>query len=198
MLDTVPRPPESRPRRRPRLHLPPRTVRLGGLLLVLAVGCGIALRLRPGPIPESGAIPESRAAALAAPARATVASARSTTTASAVRPFTAAVGDTSGCQTLAAAAPQLLCPIPAGTVTFTQVTDVAARYRAAAGHRRRRRRTGRRRVRSRPRRRTGVVTPRRTGAGRGSLPLPGHGDARRDVVDRRRRRRARTRDTHRR
>ena len=59
--------------------------------------------------------------------------ARSTTTVAAVRPFTATVGDTTGCQTLAAAAPQLLCPIPNGTVTYMQVTDLASRYRAAAG-----------------------------------------------------------------
>ncbi len=129
MLDSVPRPPASRPRRPPRLRLllplPARTVRLGSLLLVLAVGCGIALRLGPGSASESGAT------ATPGPRR-SVATPRPSTTVPAVRPFTAAVGGTTGCQSLAAAAPQLLCPIPSGTVTYTQVTDVAARYRAIA------------------------------------------------------------------
>ena len=190
MLDAVPRPPESRPRRRPRLHLPARTVLLGGLLLVLAVGCAVALRVRPG----SGSASGTGGRRGHRPRRAPV-TARSTTTAPAVRPFTATVGDTTGCQTLAAAAPQLLCPIPDGTVTYTQVTDLASRYRSGRGHRRPRGRTGRCRVRSRPRRRAGMVAPRHAGAGRGPLPLPGRPDPRRDVVDGRRCRRARGRDT---
>jgi hypothetical protein len=97
MLDSIPRPPDSRPRRRARIQLPARTVLLGGLLLVLAVGCAIALRVRPG----SGSVAGTGVVAPAPqPAE------RSTTT-SAVRRFTAAVGDSTGCQMLAAAAPQL-------------------------------------------------------------------------------------------
>jgi hypothetical protein len=127
MLDAVPRPPESRPRRRLRVHLPARTVLLGGLLLILAVGCAVAFRVRPGAGSASGS-----AAVASPPGRAPV-TAQSTTTVSGVRPFTATVGDTTGCQPLAAVAPQLLCPIPDGTVTYMQVTDLASRYRAAAG-----------------------------------------------------------------
>jgi hypothetical protein len=128
MFATVPRPSEGHPRRRPRCRprrvVPARAVLLGGLLLVLAMGCGVAFRLRPHSVGES-AVPSARAVARA--------SARPTTTTAAVRPFTAAVGDTTACQTLAAAEPQLLCPIPNGTVTYMQVTDLASRYRAVAG-----------------------------------------------------------------
>ena len=114
--------PESRPRRRPRVHRP-------GPHRVCSADCCSsspwAAPSRSGCGPAQGPPPAPRR--VAAPARRAPVTARSTTTVPAVRPFTATVGDTTGCQTLAAVAPQLLCPIPDGTVTYMQVTDLASR-----------------------------------------------------------------------
>jgi len=93
------------------------------LLLVLAGGCAFALRHGGEDPPEPKVPVSSDPPTSAAPA----------TTASGVRWFGVDVGVRSGCQQLTAVEPQLSCPIPNGTVVYTEVVDAAARYDGVAG-----------------------------------------------------------------
>jgi hypothetical protein len=95
---------------------------LGVFLVGLAVACGVAVRSAASDPPS---VPPMRASAAGATSTDAVAP-RSTT-------FDAAVGDITGCQSLAGAEPQLLCPFPDGVVEYTQVADAATAYRRVAG-----------------------------------------------------------------
>jgi len=103
-------------------RIPRRPVLLGAFLLVLAVACLGALRAAGDRAPRRET--DVRVAGAAA-TTSTAREARAT--------FAAVVGDTAGCQTLAAPEPQLLCPIPEGVVTFTQVANPMAGYSSVAG-----------------------------------------------------------------
>jgi hypothetical protein len=118
-VSVPPRPPFGRPARlRPR-----RRVALGVLLVGLAGAAAVSWALGArGATPRSPASLESPSVAPRPSVR------RSVQSTSAAHAFTARVGDTPGCQTLAAAEPQLLCPLPGGVVTYTQVADPRAAY----------------------------------------------------------------------
>jgi hypothetical protein len=97
-------------------------VLLGGFLLVLAVACLGALRAA-GDGAARGET-DARAGGVAT----------TTSTAREVRAtFAAVVGDSAGCQTLSGVEPQLLCPIPDGVVTYTQVANPMKGYASVAG-----------------------------------------------------------------
>jgi len=119
---TVPRPPAAAPRPRS-LPRPTRRVFAVGLLLsMLAAGAVVAGRRHNSSL-ASAPIPTAPATTVAARAE------------HGARQFRVGVGDTTGCQALVAAEPQLSCPLPsgAGAVTYTQVDDAAARYRVVVG-----------------------------------------------------------------
>jgi hypothetical protein len=114
MLDSLPRPPADRPSRLPR----GRRLALGALLLLLAGATAVlAARGSPGPTEAAASPPRAPSPTAAAPS-----------TAATVHAFDRVVGDSSGCQTLAAIEPQLLCALPGGVVTYMQVTDVQGAY----------------------------------------------------------------------
>src|SRR5262245_58169253 len=119
---TVPRPPVAARRSRPVAPPARRIMAVGVLLLMLVAGVVLAGRRHP-----SSSIAASRPTSPAT----TVA----TRAEHGARAFAVAVGDTTGCQALVAAEPQLSCPLPSGsgTVTYTQVDDAAARYRVVVG-----------------------------------------------------------------
>jgi hypothetical protein len=119
MPDTLPRPPADRPSRLPR----GRSLALG-LLLVLLAAATLLIATRGTHDTASAGPPRARTSP-------TTRSESSITTT--VHAFDPVVGDTAGCQTLAATQPQLLCPLPGGTVTYMQVTDVHAAYRRHIG-----------------------------------------------------------------
>jgi hypothetical protein len=117
-----PRPPLDRSRR----LSTGRRVALGGLLAALcAAVLAFALASRDSaPASNTKRVPNSTSAATTAPPN----SSRPKSTGGAVRSFAADVGDRAGCQTLNASEPQLLCPLPGGVVTYTQVADVRAAH----------------------------------------------------------------------
>src|SRR5262245_54709213 len=119
---TVPRPPVTMRRSRPRPRPWRRILAVGALLLMLAVGAVLAGR-------HGGSSP------VATPPRTAPVTTAAARDEHGARPFRVAVGDTTGCQALVAAEPQLSCPLPSGggTVTYTQVDDAAARYRVVVG-----------------------------------------------------------------
>jgi hypothetical protein len=95
-----------------------RGVALAALLALLAVATVLLSTRRSHGAAESGPPPATTSTTRPAP-----------TTSTTARAFDAVVGDTTGCQTLGAAEPQLLCALPGGVVTYMQVTDVQAAYR---------------------------------------------------------------------
>jgi hypothetical protein len=116
---TVPRPPVAT-RRSGRARRPSRRVfAVGVLLVMLAAGAVLAGR-RSSSSPVHTSSPNSPPTTVARAEHG-------------ARRFDVAVGATTGCQALVGAEPQLTCPLPAGTVTYTQVDDAAARYRVVVG-----------------------------------------------------------------
>ena len=133
----IPRPPSVRPRpvgsRTRRSRPSVRAAALAVLLVVLGAGCVVALfQFGEGRNHSVGSVsardtgePGARTSAPVEPP--------APSTRPVVRSFTAEIGDRSGCQTLAGTVPQLLCPIPQGTVTYIEADDVEVRYRRIAG-----------------------------------------------------------------
>jgi hypothetical protein len=96
-----------------------RRLALGALLATLAAAAiGVALVSR-----------GSSSTRAHAPETTTSSTLTASTTATTVGSFAADVGDRVGCQTLSASEPQLLCPLPGGVVTYTQVGDRSAARR---------------------------------------------------------------------
>jgi hypothetical protein len=106
---------------RVRRRWPKRPVLLAAFLVLLIAGCALAIGRGGGTPPARDAAPVASTAP-STDARAATSEA-----------FAFDIGDTTGCQTRSGVTPQLLCPLPDGTVEYLQVEDPEAAYRRIAG-----------------------------------------------------------------